>query len=189
MSKLRSLKLALKKWNNDVFGNVESKLKEAEEELHNLDLMAESRNLNEMEITRKKEALGLIWQIQKRKEWLWLQKSRLDWALKGDKNTRFFHLMASMRQNRNMINSMKIDEVTVEEPAEVKQAICDYFKKHFDKQWRYRPIIGGNLQQVNPSQASEFLEKDFTKAEVWDAIRESDGNKAPGPDGFNMMCF
>lgn len=88
-----------------------------------------------------------------------------------------------------MINLMKIDEVIVEEPTEVKQAMCNYFKKHFDEQWRKRPNIGGNFQKVNPIQAIEILENDFTEAEVWEAIRESDGNKAPGPDGFNMMCF
>ena len=55
MSKLRLLKMALKKWNSEVSGNVESKLKEGEDELHKLDLKAESTNLNEMETTRRKE--------------------------------------------------------------------------------------------------------------------------------------
>ena len=35
-------------------------------------------------------------------------------------------------------------------------------------------------------ESSSWLERSFTKDEVWDVIRRSDGNKAPGPDGFNM---
>lgn len=46
MAKLRSLKLALKKWNSEVFGNIESQIKDAESELHTIDLQAKSRPLN-----------------------------------------------------------------------------------------------------------------------------------------------
>ncbi|KAL7207119.1 hypothetical protein ACSBR2_019750 [Camellia fascicularis] len=115
IAKPRALKLALKKYNSEVFGNVESKIKDAEPELHTIDLWAESRILNEEQVARKKEVVGLVWKFRKRKEWLWLQKLRLDWALKGDKNTRFFLVMATLRQSRNMINSMKIWKNSLEE--------------------------------------------------------------------------
>lgn len=41
MEKLRVLKIALKKWNTKVFGDVEAKLKEVESELHSIDLQFE----------------------------------------------------------------------------------------------------------------------------------------------------
>lgn len=47
LRKLKALKLALKQWNVEVFGNVESKLKLLEEELHVLDLKAEESSLSE----------------------------------------------------------------------------------------------------------------------------------------------
>ncbi|KAL7161402.1 hypothetical protein ACSBR2_041968 [Camellia fascicularis] len=78
MEKLRTLKLALKIWNVEVFGNVDTKLKEAEDELHGLDLIAEGRSLNIGECSRWKEVNEIIWKLRKRKEWLWLQKSRMD---------------------------------------------------------------------------------------------------------------
>ncbi|KAL7161405.1 hypothetical protein ACSBR2_041963 [Camellia fascicularis] len=40
MEKLRALKVALKRWNVEVFGDVDSNLKEAESELHALDLQS-----------------------------------------------------------------------------------------------------------------------------------------------------
>ncbi|KAL7243069.1 hypothetical protein ACSBR1_015475 [Camellia fascicularis] len=46
LKKLQALKVTLKKWNNDVFGNVEFKLKQIEEELHALDLLVEERALS-----------------------------------------------------------------------------------------------------------------------------------------------
>ena len=33
------------------------------------------------------------------------------------------------------------------------------------------------------------LEKEFTKVELIQALREMEGNKAPGPDGFTMAFF
>jgi len=36
---------------------------------------------------------------------------------------------------------------------------------------------------------SIWLERDFEEKEVWDVIRELNGDKAPGPDGFTMAFF
>lgn len=69
----------------------------------------------------------MIWKLRKRKEWIWVQKSRLDWVLKGDRNTKFFHIMATKRHNRNSITSIEVNGVEVEEPSEVKQAVCQHF--------------------------------------------------------------
>ena len=33
------------------------------------------------------------------------------------------------------------------------------------------------------------LIKGFSEEEIWEAIKDCDGNKAPGPDGFNMLAF
>lgn len=131
----------------------------------------------------------MVWQLRKRNEWLWLQKSRLDWALKGDKNTRFFHVMAISRQSMNMINSMKVGENILEELGEINQAAYNHFKVHFDEKWRIRTRIGGIFKKVDYNQTKELLEKDFSESEVWRAIKECDDNKAPGPYGFNMICF
>ncbi|GMP81224.1 hypothetical protein CsSME_00036003 [Camellia sinensis var. sinensis] len=181
--------MALKKWNVEVFGNVESNLRDAENELHAPDLTTEMRNLDEGEIKRRKEVKELVWKFRKRKEWLWLQKSRMEWTLKGDRNTRFFHITASKRQSRNMLDSLNINGTIFEEPMEVKQAICNHFQKQFTEPWKCRPSIGGSFMRIESNQVQGILEKEFTEAEVWAAIKECDGNKAPSPDGFNLTCF
>ncbi|CAL5437950.1 unnamed protein product [Camellia sinensis] len=35
----------------------------------------------------------------------------------------------------------------------------------------------------------ELLEADFLEVEVEAAVKSCEGNKAPGPDGFNLMMF
>jgi hypothetical protein len=36
---------------------------------------------------------------------------------------------------------------------------------------------------------SIWLERDFEEKEVWDVIRELNGDKAPGPDSLTMAFF
>ena len=57
-------------------------MKAAEEELHAIDLVAESRSLMQNEVKRKREVRKEVWSLNRRKEWLWRQKSRVNWSLK-----------------------------------------------------------------------------------------------------------
>ncbi|XP_028069253.1 uncharacterized protein LOC114271810 [Camellia sinensis] len=171
MENLRTLKVALKKWNVEVFGDVESELKEAESVLHSMDLQSEVRELTEEEKARRKEVRGLLWKLSKRKEWMWMQKSRLDWALKRDRNTRFFHIMATKKHNRNMITSVLVNGVEVDEPIEVKHAACYHFQNLFTEHWWFRPSIGGDFKKIVANQIDAILEREFLEEEVWAAVK------------------
>ncbi|XP_028098101.1 uncharacterized protein LOC114297823 [Camellia sinensis] len=54
LKKLKALKQNLRIWNKEVYGNVSFKLKAAEEEENNLHLQAETRDLNQAEISRRR---------------------------------------------------------------------------------------------------------------------------------------
>jgi hypothetical protein len=55
MCKLKALKGDLKKWNVEVFGDVGKRKKELEEELRELDLIVENKELTEEEIIKRNE--------------------------------------------------------------------------------------------------------------------------------------
>lgn len=64
-------------------------------------------------------------------EWVWLQKSRVNSALKGDKNMKFFHIMAASRNNRNALCalcSLNVNRVIREDPEEIRAEVFQHFR-------------------------------------------------------------
>lgn len=187
--KMQALKMALKQWNREVYGNIATQLKATEDQLNSLDLRAELRPLEDVEIKQKIKVRNEMWRLSRMMEWAWLQKSRLDWNMKGDRNTRFFHVMATSRQNRNALNSIAVGDRVIEEPILVKEEVWSHFRKQFSEEWRHRPVIGGDFKNVRHSDSFQLLESEFSAEEVWEAVKLCNGNKALGPDGFNLMFF
>ncbi|XP_028058283.1 uncharacterized protein LOC114262126 [Camellia sinensis] len=164
--KLKELKIALKQWNSEVFGNVNTKLKKVEDELHMNDLLVAERELEEAEKTRKREAKVEAGCLTRMVEWLWLQKSRLNWNFNGDKNTRYFHVLVKCRQRRNEINSLTVGDVVVDDPCRVKLEALAHFLKQFYEDWQHRPVLEGPFKSVRDSSCFDLLEAEFSKAEV-----------------------
>lgn len=187
--KLQSLKLVLKKWNQESYGNVVKKIEDTESALHDLDLKAETRPMDEGELRLQREKRIEMWSLSRRIEWEWLQKSRLDWNLKGDRNTWFFHVMATSRQTRNTINSITVGGVILEDPASVKNEVWLHFSNLFKDDWKMRPTLIGEFKSIRLCTHCHALEADFSEEEIWAAVNDCNGNKAPGSDGFNLMFF
>ncbi|XP_028116809.1 uncharacterized protein LOC114314525 [Camellia sinensis] len=164
-------------------------LKEVEDELHLLDLCVKYRELNETELARARLLRDEVWKWSKRLEWMWLQKSRLSWALKGDRNTKFFHIVATSRQSRNLLNLLVVNGAQCNDPATIKRETYKFFTTLFKEGWKIRPSLHGPFSTIGSDDVALAVEDEFSEVEVWSAIKECDGNKAPGSDGCNMVCF
>ncbi|XP_028101439.1 uncharacterized protein LOC114300778 [Camellia sinensis] len=64
-----------------------------------------------------------------------------------------------------------------------------HFSHHFSEAWKNKPVLVGDFKSVRLSDQFHLLEAKFSEEEVWAAVIDCNGNKAPGPDGFNMMFF
>ncbi|XP_028095305.1 uncharacterized protein LOC114295281 [Camellia sinensis] len=122
-------------------------------------------------------------------EWVWLQKSRVNWVLKGDKNTKFFHVMAASRNNRNALCSLSVNGVIKENPADIRAEVLLHYRRLFFESWFSRPSLSGHFQSIGGDEVRAALEVEFLESEVLAAVKTCDGNKAPRLDGFNLMLF
>ncbi|XP_028089327.1 uncharacterized protein LOC114289760 [Camellia sinensis] len=188
LQKLKILKMALKQWDKEVFGDVEHKLNQVEEKIHALDLSAEERPLSKVEQAKRRKAKGVAWKLSKMVEWAWLQKSRITWSTQGDKNTKFFHIMASSRRTKNSLCSIVVNGIVKEDPVEVRAAV-QHFINQFTESWRIRPRLSGPFLSIGGTEDVQHLEAEFSEAKIEAAVKSCEGNKAPGLDGFNLMML
>jgi hypothetical protein len=187
--KLKILKEALKTWNKEVYGRVDTNIEDLTKSIEALKLKGEAAGLSEEDCVLRKEYFSKLWLLLKSKDSLEFQKSRSKWLKEGDANTSFFHACIKSRKSSNKITALKKGNSWVSKPEEVKEEIVVYFKKHFREVDWCRPTLDGlQFPTINDAQR-EALEAIFLEEEVAVVVVDSDGNKSPGPDGFNFNFF
>nr|XP_016514265.1 PREDICTED: uncharacterized protein LOC107831058 [Nicotiana tabacum] len=106
--KLKLLKGDTIRWNKEVFGRVEVKMRELIHELRDLQRGEGARELDESEKARLGEVKSEIIELVIAQETSWRQKSRALWLNEGDSNTKFFHRVAVANRRRNFIESLVV---------------------------------------------------------------------------------
>ena len=186
IQKLQSVKNDLKTWNVNVFGNIDSNIQRLESKIHSWDSEAQYRVLLDSEIQDRNEAQADLWSWLKRKELFWSQHSREQWLKYGDKNSKYFHVVASIRRQRNSLYSIRYLGSNLTKPDEIKTAAVKFYKNLFSEEFRSRPTIDNlDFNRLSPSQ-SDFLIAPFEIDEINRAVDSCNPSKAPGPDGFNF---
>ncbi|KAI9398481.1 hypothetical protein POPTR_003G186650v4 [Populus trichocarpa] len=74
-------------------------------------------------------------------ESIWRQKSRQIWCKLGDKNNRFFHLIANFRKAKSSIFKIHHNGNTFDSQQGIKQAAVDYFSELYDSPTGKKPQI------------------------------------------------
>ncbi|OMO62548.1 Endonuclease/exonuclease/phosphatase [Corchorus olitorius] len=128
----RKLKVArekLKVWNKRVFGDLQKKKLEVQDELAKVQIDLVGRN----EFFEKEKELRKTFEyILEQEQLFWMQKSRFDWIVKGERNTKFFHIMTKKRRRKNKILKIRrSDGSHTEDEKEIEFTIIEHFKNIF----------------------------------------------------------
>ncbi|XP_050238471.1 uncharacterized protein LOC126687962 [Mercurialis annua] len=81
--KLWELRIAIKTWNRDIFGDLNVKLEGVKSDISAIEAKSDFANLEEDDMTRLGSLYSEFEQVSKHLESLWQQKSRLNWNLHG----------------------------------------------------------------------------------------------------------
>lgn len=125
-------------------------------------------------------------------EVFWLQRSRLQWDLMGDLNTRFFQTTAMVRRRRNRIETIQKEngEWLVKE-EEVRREFVRHFKEIYSATPQSSQSAIDHIKEsirgltvTLPQEAGSGLEAAPTVEEIIWAVNALGPTKSPGPDGI-----
>lgn len=166
-------------WQQSKYGDINVFISSLEEEQSKADA-GKNSNLSRSEIQRR-----LAKAYEYRASML-CQKARVDWQLKGERNTSFFHKAIAKRKRSNTINSIRSGESLISRPQEIKKVFLEYFKSLLAPVC-YKKIfmLPQNFFSVIPQSFKGSLSELFTLKEITHALEATSATKAPGPDGMN----
>jgi hypothetical protein len=186
---LKALKVNLKLWNEQVFGNVDSLKKARLEDLRMLDRLEEERGLDSEELLRKSLIASDLEKIILQEEISWRQKSKILWLKEGDKCTKFLNRIANLNRRSNSIESLFVNgSVTSDQPA-IRDHIGQFYESLFSEQYNWRPRLDGLAFNFLAAEEASQLELAFEEREVLKVVKGMNRDNALGPDGFPMTFF
>lgn len=183
-SHILKLQGALRKWNKEVFGNIFVKKKNLIEQLEHLDNQIASNPSSNLDNIRK-EMWSEYVAVLVQEEILWYRKSRSKWLYFGDRNTRFFHGVTTIKRRKNTYDILQDrDGNWVGEPQQLENMVSSFYKDLFKDDGG---CIPSPISRAFPNLSKEnkrSLSKEVTRSDIFNVIKHMHPFKAPGIDGL-----
>ena len=125
IQKLQIIRSELKKWNKATFENLMHMRRILE---HNLTLAQQNLDYNNCVI--KKEMREELELLAEQEQIMWMQKSRVNWLIQGDRNTKFYHIVTSRKRLRNRILGIWNEQgIWIQDQKDIAESFRIHFRK------------------------------------------------------------
>lgn len=180
---------SLREWSRDVFGSIRSwktrciaRLEGIQKTLYN----RPSTFLCNLARELKDDLLELLSQ----EEQYWLQKSKLNWLTQGERNTRYFHATAVMRNRRMRVTRLKNDrDEWIEDPTELRKLVTRFYRELYQDS-DVDPPVNMNLTYPELTIAEkDMLNRPINENEIYSTVSQPGAYKSPGHDGFLPIFY
>jgi hypothetical protein len=128
--------------------------------------------------------------ILHKEEIMWKQRAKIKWLREGDRNTAYFHKIASGRKRKKCITSLNAGQQNIRGDEALSKHITEFYASLFAGKANWQLHLDWN-RVFEPVREVDFtqLEQQFTDTEILLAIHGMDSNSSPGPDGFPASFF
>nr|GEZ31425.1 RNA-directed DNA polymerase, eukaryota [Tanacetum cinerariifolium] len=182
--KLQILKKKIRSWVNDYRKKQSGHLEELRSKLRDID---RSGGTNDDILQTRLETLKKMHDVNFSNARDFMQKAKIQWAIEGDKNSKFFHGIINRKHANLAIKGVIVDGEWVDDPCRVKEE----FRLHFAKRFRAPVATRYKLNYTFPNKLSSdqmvILESPVSRDEVRNAVWGCRENKSPGPDGYSAI--
>jgi hypothetical protein len=168
-NKIRRLRHFLRGWAKNMNGAYNKEKQELLRKAEELDKKAESHLLSQREWDLKQSIHERITQLLREEEIKWFQRAKTTKILKGDNNTKYFHMVANKKRRKTRIFRLEQDEGVTEGEEQIKSYITKYYKNLFGSSEAGRLSLNESLVEDIPQVTdteSEMLVAEFSEKEI-----------------------
>ena len=128
-NKISALRKHLKGWARHMVGQLKNEKLRLSSIIDELEAAAEVRPLSMQEIELKNRSNAEMAGLLREEEIKWYQRSKAQFILEGDANTRYFHSLANRKHRKKLIHSLNQEEGTIEGHEQLKSYIISRWTK------------------------------------------------------------
>ena len=188
-NKLKALEGDLKKWNDTEFEHITLQKNQLLADLGEIDEVEDSRPLTIEEKGKREVLIAEVDMVLMMDEIWWRQKSRALWLKEGDKNSKFFHRLASSHRSTTTVGKLLINGIPSTSQDEIRDHIALFYEQLYMEDSYRRPSLDGVDFTSITTKDAIWLDRPFEEMEIEDVVRGCNGDKALGPDGFSLAFF
>ena len=187
LEKVNDVHEELHVWDKEVLKRPEKRMAELKRELERL----RRGPMTEANSESQKELMVRLELMLEQEEIYWMQRAKVNWLKKGDRNTEFFHNYASKRRKKNTIKGLIDHNGVMQENGEV---MCNIVQNYFENLFSIEVgemdnnILANVCRKVTPEMNVE-LTAPFGGEDVKKALFHIGDLKAPGPDGMHAKFY
>ena len=159
--------------------------------LTNLELEFHSNPSNQQLANTRNAIKSELKELVAQENTYWHQRSKISWMKDGNRNSKFFHAMASQRKRSNEILMLQDSSSKWHsQQFDLQRVASDYFQSIFTSASTssVQHVINNIREVVTPDMNGTLLAK-FTHDEVKRALFQMHPTKAQGPNGMNPLFF
>lgn len=187
--KLGRVKQFLKSWNNDVFGNIHDKIRNAEEDVR---LGQEAYDANPSPDFRSELNRSIACYIlcSRMEEDFWRQKSDIRWVVDGERNTKCYQGWAKQKRIKSRIHVIKDGGRDLSSEDEIRVSAADFFQSLLTSDVGVSDFSNiDGLSSLPSSIDLHALCSSPLADEVHSAVFDISADSTHGPDGFSSIFF
>ena len=177
----------MRKWGEEVAGELESRLKKARQSLER----CMRAPVSEEKIREEARLRCMMEDLEEKENTKAKQLSHVSWLRDGNKCTRYFMAVASARKKANRIKMLRKEDGTeVKEGERLNNYVCSFFQDLFTSAGGSHLVKLLNKVQPRVTDAMrDILEAEVSREEVKAALDHIGDLKAPGPDGMPSIVY